>query len=84
MNKVGPDSVNQSGQSSRPNTNHSDDVNKLSHLEDHSYSLGPKTESSADHNLEIVKPCTPEFKEQSMFPDCGRYPRRADKYGIRG
>ena len=55
----------------KPNTTHPDDINKLSHLEDHSYSFGPKTESSADHNLEIVKPCTPEFKEQSMFPDCG-------------
>ena len=53
-----------------PNTKHPDDINKLSHLEDHGYSLGPITESSADDHLEIVKPYT-ELQEQSLLSDCG-------------
>jgi hypothetical protein len=40
-----------------------------SHLEYHSYSLGPKDETSADDYLEIVKPCT-ELQKQ-LVPDCG-------------
>ena len=45
------------------NTEHPDDINKLSHLKDHSYSSGPITESSADDHLEIVKPYT-KLQEQ--------------------
>lgn len=45
---------------------HPDDINKLHHLEDHSYSLGPNTEHVKDENTEIMEPCPipcmPDFK----------------------
>lgn len=54
---------------------HPDDINKLHHLEDHSYSLGPNTEHVKDENIEIVEPCPipcmPDFKEQMPLLDPG-------------
>jgi hypothetical protein len=37
---------------------HPDDINKLYHLADHSYSLGPNNNSSTDDNKDTVEPCT--------------------------
>ena len=59
------------------NTNiHPDDINKLPHLEDHSYSLGPNNDSLTEKkNREIVEPrptpCTPVSEEQLTLVECG-------------
>ena len=58
------------------NTNiHPDDINKLLHLEDHSYSLGPNNDSLTEKNREIVEPCptpcTPVSEEQLTLVECG-------------
>ena len=39
------------------NTNIHPDDNKLLHLEDHSYSLGPNNDSLTEENRETVEPC---------------------------
>ena len=60
------------------NTNiHPDDINKLPHLEDHSYSLGPNNDSLTEKKnpREIVEPCptpcTPVSEEQLTLVECG-------------
>jgi hypothetical protein len=53
---------------------HPDDINKLCHLEDHSYSLGPNNNSSTDDNKDTVEPCTtpctPVTEEQLTLVEC--------------
>ena len=53
---------------------HPDDINKLCHLEDHSYSLGPNNNSSTDDNKDTVEPCTtpctPATEEQLTLVEC--------------
>ena len=61
-------------QISEGNTNIHPD-NKLLHLEDHSYSLGPNNDSLTEENREIVEscptPCTPVSEEQLTLVECG-------------
>ncbi|CAB4042428.1 Hypothetical predicted protein [Paramuricea clavata] len=51
-----------------------DDINKLRHLEDHSYSFGPNNNSSTDDNKGTVEPCTtpctPVTEEQLTLVEC--------------
>jgi hypothetical protein len=49
---------------------HPDDINKLCHLEDYSYSLGPNNNSSTDDNKDTVEPCTPVTEEQLTLVEC--------------
>jgi ribonuclease HI len=50
---------------------HPDDINKLCHLGDHNYSLGPNNCPSTDEDVvEPCETCTPESENQSVLPEC--------------
>ena len=55
----------------KPSTRNTDDINKILHLQDHSYSLGPKNQSSTDDHFEVAKSCltpsTPDLNENSII-----------------
>ena len=55
----------------KPSTRNTDDINKILHLQDHSYSLGPKTQSSTDDHFEVSKSCltpsTLDLNEKSII-----------------
>ena len=59
-----------------PRTRNADDINKILHLEDHCYSLGPKTQFLTDDHFEVAKSCqtpsTPYLNDKSVIlSTCG-------------
>ena len=59
-----------------PNTRNADDINKILHLEDHCYSLSPKTQFLTDDHFEVAKSCptpsTPDLNDKSIIlSTCG-------------
>ena len=59
-----------------PRTRNADDINKILHLEEHCYSLGPKTQFLTDDHFEGAKSCptpsTPDLNDKSIIlSTCG-------------